>query len=260
MRVLSERTELRLLHPGWFCGTKDLSQGLNPLFTTLVENCLVTPFLATLPKSLDLKSFICHTCDTPPGAAGVLLTRHATKHVYSERPSKVKDLSCSPMKDFYPERSPLLPRTPFNESTPAGGWHDVSCPYRARAKNRSEDRPLYGPEDGELFFDAGEVFVTGGKGGFAGDGEGGSEAVDVGEIEIGFEFGSEARELNISRDQMDRQLRDLHENLPGETRALVTPDGIVDLAPIDDAHEEFTLAVDGELDELLDLFGAGTVR
>ena len=133
MRVLSERNELRL-HPGWFCGTNDLSFGLSPLFTTLVENCLVTPFLATLPKSLDLKSFICHTCDTPPGAAGVLLTRHATRHVYPERPSKVKGLSCSPTKDFYPERSPLLPRTPFNESTPAEGWHDVSCPYWARAK------------------------------------------------------------------------------------------------------------------------------
>jgi len=88
MRVLSERTELRLLHPGWFCGTKDLSQGLNPLFTTLVENCLVTPFLATLPKFLDLKSFVCHTCDTPgglqvfgfvPGQA----TAHGTRTTFS---------------------------------------------------------------------------------------------------------------------------------------------------------------------------------
>src|SRR5712692_4240445 len=58
---------------------------------------------------------------------------------------------------------------------------------------------------------------------------------------------------------MDRQLGNLRENMPGESRALVPPDGIVHLAPIDDAHEEFALAIDGELNELLDFFGSGTV-
>jgi len=90
-------------------------------------------------------------------------------------------------------------------------------------------------------------------------GEGGGEAVDVGEIEIGFEFGGVACEVDIRWDQMDRQLGNLRENMPGDSRALVAPDRIIDLAPIDDAHEEFALAIDGELDELLDLFGAGTV-
>src|SRR5207249_7419964 len=51
----------------------------------------------------------------------------------------------------------------------------------------------------------------------------------------------------------------LLENMPGESRALVAPDGIVHLAPIDDAHEEFALAIDSKLKELLDLFGARTV-
>ena len=52
--------------------------------------------------------------------------------------------------------------------------------------------------------DVGEVFVASGEGGFAVEGEGGGEAVNVGEIEVGFEFGSVARELDIGGDQMDR--------------------------------------------------------
>ena len=56
------------------------------------------------------------------------------------------------------------------------------------------------------------------------DGEGGGETVDVGKIEVGFEFGSVARELDIRWDQMDRQLGNLREKLPGDSRALVAPD------------------------------------
>ena len=91
----------------------------------------------------------------------------------------------------------------------------------------------------------GEIPVAGGERSFALDGEGGGETVDVGEIEVGFEFGSVARQLDISGDQMDRQLGNLRENMPGESRALVAPDRIVHLAPIDDAHEEFALAIEG---------------
>ena len=105
----------------------------------------------------------------------------------------------------------------------------------------------------------GEILVAGGEGGFACEGEGGGEAVDIGEIEVGFEFGSVARELDIRWDEMDRQLGNLREKMPGESRSLVAPDGIVHLAPIDDAHEELTLAIEGELNELFDFFGAGTV-
>ena len=56
MRVLSEQRE-----------SKDLSFVLSPLFTTLVQNFLVTPLLATLPKLLGLKFFVCHTYSTPGG-------------------------------------------------------------------------------------------------------------------------------------------------------------------------------------------------
>ena len=130
---------------------------------------------------------------------------------------------------------------------------------RKGEKSPLQNQGLRRPEDVELFLDACEIAIAGGQSGFAFEGEGGGEGVDVGEIEIGFEFGSVARELGIRWDQMDRQLGNLREQLAGESRALVAPDRIVHLAPIDDAHEEFALASDGELNELLDLFGAGTV-
>jgi hypothetical protein len=108
-----------------------------------------------------------------------------------------------------------------------------------------ESSALGGPEDVELFCDVGEVFVAGGEDSFAIEGEGGGEAVDVGEIVVGFEFGGVARKLNIRWDQVDRQLGNLRENMVGESGALVAPDGLVHLAPIDDAHEKFALAIDG---------------
>ena len=124
----------------------------------------------------------------------------------------------------------------------------------------SEGPPLHGPDDVEPFFDVGEVPVARGERGFASGREGGGKTVDVGEVEIGFEFGGVARELGVRRDQMDRQLGNLREKIARESRTLVAPHGIVHLAPIDRAHEEFALAIESELDELLDLFGAGSVR
>ena len=47
---------------------------LTPLFATHPKNPPVTPFLATLPKSLDLKSFVCHTSEKQGGVGGILLT------------------------------------------------------------------------------------------------------------------------------------------------------------------------------------------
>ena len=141
---------------------------------------------------------------------------------------------------------------------PVGIWVDGAC-SRQGEKNGSEDPPLHGPEDVELLLDAGEIFVAGGESGFALEGEGGGEAVHVGEMEGGFEFGGEAREFDIGGYQLDRQLRNLRKKMASDSGALVAPDGIVDFAPIHNAHKEFALAIDGELKEMLDLFSARTV-
>jgi hypothetical protein len=195
------------------CARNARSLVLTPVFATHSKNHSLSLFTATHPKSLDLKSFVCHTSakgGIPP-------------------PSVLPDC--------------LFARAAATQREMATAGSSGRCR----------------PKDAEVFFDAGEVSVAGGEGGFAIDGEGGGEAVDVWEIEIGFEFSSVARELDIGRDQMDRQLGNLRENMPGESRALVAPDRIVHLAPIDDAHEEFALPINGELNELLDRFGARTV-
>jgi len=51
-------------------------QSLSPFLATDPNNPPITPFLATLPKSLDFKSFPCHTCETPRGGLHKLLTRN----------------------------------------------------------------------------------------------------------------------------------------------------------------------------------------
>jgi hypothetical protein len=67
-------------------------ESLSPFPATHPRNSPITPFLATLPKSLDLKPFRCHTYETPRGCGNILLTRHATKYLYPERPSGVEGL------------------------------------------------------------------------------------------------------------------------------------------------------------------------
>ena len=47
--------------------SRDLTRALNPLAATLAENHLVSPIIATLPKSHSCKSFACHRSETPRG-------------------------------------------------------------------------------------------------------------------------------------------------------------------------------------------------
>ena len=51
-------------------------ESLSPFFATDPQNAPITPFLATLPKSLDFNSFRCHTSEPPRGARHKLLTRN----------------------------------------------------------------------------------------------------------------------------------------------------------------------------------------
>ena len=110
-----------------------------------------------------------------------------------------------------------------------------------------------------MFFDVGEVAVAGEERRFELRGEGGGEAIGVGEFLLGFEFCGAAGEFDVGGDYGDGKLGDLREDLAGDTRALIAPNGIVDFAPVDDAHEKFALAIRGEADELLDLGRARAV-
>ena len=47
---------------------RDLIRALNPFAATLAENHLVSPIIATLPKSHSCKSFACHRSETPRGS------------------------------------------------------------------------------------------------------------------------------------------------------------------------------------------------
>ena len=61
----STRRELRRLHPGCFYGTKELDSPLTLVFATDPRNLLLSPIIATLPKTPSRKSFICHTSEPP---------------------------------------------------------------------------------------------------------------------------------------------------------------------------------------------------
>ena len=109
-----------------------------------------------------------------------------------------------------------------------------------RGCGRGEDRrgwPLSGgPENVELFFDGSEIVIAGGEGSFAVGGESGGEAVDVGELVIGAEFGSYAGQVEIGSDDFDGKLCNVFEDFAGDAGAVGAPSGIVDFAPVDDGH------------------------
>ena len=56
---------------------------LTPAFATLPQIEPITSLFATLPNSLDLKSFVCHTSDKTGGASPFSLTRTPTTHFHS---------------------------------------------------------------------------------------------------------------------------------------------------------------------------------
>ena len=60
--------------PSAFC-----LSGLTPVFAADPRNRLLSPFVATLPKTPSCKSFVCHTCDPlPPAALPPLATRYSS--------------------------------------------------------------------------------------------------------------------------------------------------------------------------------------
>lgn len=91
------------------------------------------------------------------------------------------------------------------------------------------------------------------------EGEGGGEAVDVGEMVLSFEFGGEASLVEVGGDNRDWQLGNFVEHLARDARVLGAPHGIVKFPPIDDAHEEFCATVARLLQQCGDFCCAGAV-
>jgi hypothetical protein len=114
-----------------------------------------------------------------------------------------------------------------------------------------------GPEDFDFLFDGGEVLVPCGECGFAVGGEGGGEAVGVGEFVVGAEFGGGAGQVESGVDEFDGELAYIFEDFAGDAGAVGATRGGVDFAPVDYGHEELAFAGNAEMEEFLDLAGAG---
>ncbi len=63
------------------------------------------------------------------------------------------------------------------------------CMFLVNDEDKRERPRLQSPEDVELFFDVGEVFVAGGEGGFATGGEGGGKTIGIRKFMFGAKFG-----------------------------------------------------------------------
>ncbi len=69
-------TQIRPAFPSKLEGLLRPGHLLSPFPATDPKNAPVTPFIATLPKSLDFNSFACHTSEPPRGSRHILLTRN----------------------------------------------------------------------------------------------------------------------------------------------------------------------------------------
>ncbi len=74
-------------------------ESLSPFFATDPKNAPITPFVATLPKSLDFKSFRCHTSETPPGGLHNWLTRSLESGLHAA--CRERSLRVSPRSAFF---------------------------------------------------------------------------------------------------------------------------------------------------------------
>jgi hypothetical protein len=75
------------------CCPMPTRQHLFPVFATHPKTAPISLFLATLPNSLDLKSFACHTSGKRWGWGRKLLTRNLGNDLLPERPSPSEEFS-----------------------------------------------------------------------------------------------------------------------------------------------------------------------
>ncbi len=90
-------------------------------------------------------------------------------------------------------------------------------------------------------------------------GQGGGEAVGIGEFVVGAEFGGGAGQVEVGVDDFDGELTHVFDDFARNAGAVGAPCGIVDFAPVDYRHEQLPFACNAEMDEFLDLLRAGAV-
>ncbi len=109
-------------------------------------------------------------------------------------------------------------------------------------------------EDGEFFLKKGEVGVGGDEGGALEQGEGGGEAVGVGEFVLSFEFGGEAGLFEFGGDDGYWKVGDLLDDVVGDAGTVGTPNGVVSFAPVNHAHQQSRFSVGGLMEQPGELF------
>ncbi len=82
--LVSEHPE-RMRVPSDHRESRDLTRALNPLAATLAENHLVSPIIATLPKSHSCKSFACHRSETPRGSRSLRCSGYLLMSSFASR-------------------------------------------------------------------------------------------------------------------------------------------------------------------------------
>src|SRR6266581_5310820 len=122
-----------------------------------------------------------------------------------------------------------------------------------------QNRGSGGPEDVELFFDVGEVFVAGGERGFAMGSEGGGKAIGIRQFVLRPQFGGAASQFEIGVHDFQRELCNVFQDFPRDAGALGAPRGVIHFAPIHHGHQQLALAFDAQANQILDLVRAGTV-
>jgi len=132
----------------------------------------------------------------------------------------------------------------------------AACRRRSTVAAGGESE-LGNPEDVDPLFDLGEVGVAGEQGSFAGEGQGGREAVAIVEFVIGEELRGDVCQGEVDIDDFNGKLLDILDSFECDTWASGAPSRVIHFAPVDHGHEQFALAFSGQTDEIFNLVGAG---
>lgn len=111
-------------------------------------------------------------------------------------------------------------------------------------------------EEAQFFLEEREIGVGGDEGRVAQESERRSKAIGVGQLVLGFEFGGQARLLEINRNYLNRELGDIFNSFASYAGPATIPNDVVNLAPVDNTEKQPISASMGKLDEAGDLLSA----